>query len=96
MIKSIKTGIILLAALLLAWLLPWCYAAVGVHPHDTKTKTEEIYEKIRRLAGQPKVQTIGEIGLDYFWEENPPPVRGGPPVCAGKRRHRGKAGERRP
>ena len=36
-----------------AALLPWCYAAVGVHPHDTKTMTEEIYEKIRRLAGQP-------------------------------------------
>ena len=26
-----------------AALLPWCYAAVGVHPHDTKTMTEEIY-----------------------------------------------------
>ena len=33
-----------------AALLPWCYAAVGVHPHDTKTMTEEIYEKIRCLA----------------------------------------------
>mgnify|MGYP002547977519 CR=1 FL=1 len=32
MIKSIKTGIILLAALLLAWLLPWCYAFVFASP----------------------------------------------------------------
>lgn len=53
-----------------AALLPWCYAAVGVHPHDTKTMTEEIYEKIRRLAGQPKVQAIGEIGLDFYYNHS--------------------------
>lgn len=53
-----------------AALLPWCYAAVGVHPHDTKTMTEEIYEKIRRLAGQPKVHAIGEIGLDFYYNHS--------------------------
>ena len=53
-----------------AALLPWCYAAVGVHPHDTKTMTEEIYEKIRRLAWQPKVQAIGEIGLDFYYNHS--------------------------
>ena len=53
-----------------AALLSWCYAAVGVHPHDTKTMTEEIYEKIRRLAGQPKVQAIGEIGLDFYYNHS--------------------------
>lgn len=53
-----------------AALLPWCYAAVGVHPHDTKTMTEELYEKIRRLAGQPKVQAIGEIGLDFYYNHS--------------------------
>ena len=53
-----------------AALLPWCYAVVGVHPHDTKTMTEEIYEKIRRLAGQPKVQAIGEIGLDFYYNHS--------------------------
>ena len=53
-----------------ATLLPWCYAVVGVHPHDTKTMTEEIYEKIRRLAGQPKVQAIGEIGLDFYYNHS--------------------------
>ena len=53
-----------------AALLPWCYAAVGVHPHDTKTMTEEIYEKLRHLAGQPKVQAIGEIGLDFYYNHS--------------------------
>lgn len=51
-------------------LLPWCYAAVGVHPHDTKTMNEEIYEKIRCLAGRPKVQAIGEIGLDFYYNHS--------------------------
>ena len=53
-----------------AALLSWCYATVGVHPHDTKTMTEEIYEKIRRLAWQPKVQAIGEIGLDFYYNHS--------------------------
>lgn len=32
MIKTIKTGIILLAALLLSWLLPWCWSFVTATP----------------------------------------------------------------
>ena len=50
--------------------LPWCYAAVGVHPHDTKTMDEDIYARIRQLAGQPKVQAIGEIGLDFYYDHS--------------------------
>ena len=50
--------------------LPWCYAAVGVHPHDAKTMDEDIYARIRQLAGQPKVQAIGEIGLDFYYNHS--------------------------
>lgn len=50
--------------------IPWCYAAVGVHPHDTKTMTEDAYDRIRQLAGQPKVQAIGEIGLDFYYNHS--------------------------
>lgn len=50
-----------------AKILPWCYAVVGVHPHDAKTMDEDIYTMIKSLAGKDKVQAIGEIGLDYHY-----------------------------
>lgn len=47
------------------------YAAVGVHPEGAETFTEGTLEEIRKLASHSKVRAIGEIGLDYYWEENP-------------------------
>lgn len=48
------------------------YAAVGVHPEHADELTEENLLTIKELANNPKVKAIGEIGLDYYWEENPP------------------------
>lgn len=42
------------------------YATVGVHPTSIHEVPENWLDEIRRLAAQPKVQAIGEIGLDYF------------------------------
>lgn len=51
---------------------PWCYAAVGVHPHDAKSMNEEQLKEIKRLAAEnPKVRAIGEIGLDYHYDLSP-------------------------
>ncbi|MDD6882012.1 MAG: TatD family hydrolase [Firmicutes bacterium] len=50
--------------------LPWCYAAVGVHPHDAKTMDEAMLETIRELAAKDKVQAIGEIGLDFYYNHS--------------------------
>ncbi len=50
---------------------PWCFAAVGVHPHAAGTMTEEDLKEIRRLAGLPGVCAIGEIGLDYHYDNAP-------------------------
>ena len=50
--------------------LPWCYAVVGVHPHDTKTMDEDVLEMIKHLAGKDKVQAIGEIGLDFHYNHS--------------------------
>lgn len=47
------------------------YAAVGIHPEECGGTTEEDFETIRQLARHPKVAAIGEIGLDYHWEDNP-------------------------
>lgn len=47
---------------------PWCYAAVGVHPHDAKTMDDMILALIKGLAKKDKVQAIGEIGLDFHYD----------------------------
>ena len=43
------------------------YAAVGVHPRDAKTLTDEVFQEIRELAHREKVVAIGETGLDYHY-----------------------------
>lgn len=48
------------------------YAAVGVHPHDVGEMTEEDIENLRKLALEnEKVKAIGEIGLDYYYDNSP-------------------------
>lgn len=51
----------------LAQRYPFLYAAVGWHPENCGPYTG--LEEIRALAKNPKVKAIGEIGLDYYWEE---------------------------
>jgi len=48
------------------------YAAVGIHPEQADTVDEEMIANLKELCGHEKVKAIGEIGLDYFYEENPP------------------------
>ncbi len=61
------------AALALADRYPHVYAAVGIHPEDCAgyDGEEDLYA-LRELARHPKCVAIGEIGLDYYWKENPP------------------------
>ena len=56
----------------LAAAYPHVYAAVGIHPESCGDFTSADIDALRTLAHQPKVVAIGEIGLDYYWEENPP------------------------
>lgn len=59
------------AAVSLAERYPFVYAAVGLHPEECGGCGEAELLEIERLAGSPRVAAIGEIGLDYHWEENP-------------------------
>ncbi|MBE7035531.1 MAG: TatD family deoxyribonuclease [Ruminococcaceae bacterium] len=47
------------------------YAAVGVHPHEVENLTEEDMETLKQLADSKKVVAIGEIGLDYYYDNAP-------------------------
>ena len=48
------------------------FAAVGVHPNETGTVTDAVLTEIERLAADPRVVAIGEVGLDYYRQEARP------------------------
>lgn len=54
---------------------PWCYAAIGCHPHDAKTMDEESMILFKGLAKKPRVVAYGEIGLDYYRNHSPRDVQ---------------------
>lgn len=56
-------------ALGLAAEYPYIYAAAGVHPSETGELNEENFDTLQKLAKQDKVVAVGEIGLDYHWDE---------------------------
>ena len=50
----------------------YIYAAVGSHPDAADEVNEEVLEEYRKLCKQnPKIRAIGEIGLDYHYEDIP-------------------------
>ncbi|MBQ3146137.1 MAG: TatD family hydrolase [Oscillospiraceae bacterium] len=59
-------------AIALAEKFPHIYAAVGTHPDAADEVNEEVIESYRKLCKlHPKVKAIGEIGLDYYYEDIP-------------------------
>lgn len=66
-----------LSHIALAERFPCYYASVGVHPGNINEQLEisdlsDTISRLRSLLNHPKVVAIGEIGLDYYWEDNPP------------------------
>jgi len=45
------------------------YGALGVHPCDSGNLTETDMEWLKRQSAHEKCVAIGEIGLDYYWDE---------------------------
>ena len=50
---------------------PWLYASVGSHPDSADEVNEDVIEAYRQLCRHEKVKAIGEIGLDYYYEDIP-------------------------
>ena len=48
---------------------PMMYGAVGVHPSDTAELTEADIDTLKKYAAMDRILAIGEIGLDYYWDE---------------------------
>lgn len=53
----------------------WIWAAVGSHPDDAEQVDEARIGEYRALCKDPRVKAIGEIGLDYHYEDPPRDVQ---------------------
>lgn len=47
------------------------FAAVGIHPHDAEGFKEDDLDELRELSKDERVVAIGEIGLDYYYDNSP-------------------------
>jgi TatD DNase family protein len=47
------------------------YASAGWHPHDAKDITEKDYAELKELALRGEAVGVGEIGLDFYWDNSP-------------------------
>lgn len=57
------------STLKLAEAYDWIYGAMGVHPSETGELDQEGLQWIKEQCGRRKIKAVGEIGLDYYWEE---------------------------
>lgn len=60
-------------SLALAKEYPWMYTSIGVHPSDSaeldETSVRWMADLCRAEENREKIRAMGEIGLDYYWEE---------------------------
>lgn len=47
---------------------PFMYSAVGLHPDEVGDLDEERFEFLKTQCQKEKVVAVGEIGLDYYWD----------------------------
>jgi len=51
------------------------YALAGIHPHDAEGVPGDYLEELRKMAREPGVVALGEMGLDYYRDLSPRPVQ---------------------
>lgn len=54
---------------------PQIYSIIGWHPTEAGSYTQAIEDTLLQQLQQPKVVGLGEIGLDYYWMEDPKDVQ---------------------
>ena len=54
---------------------PFVYAAVGVHPEQVEELNEEAMKELEEMASNEKIVAIGEIGLDYYYDDVPKEIQ---------------------
>lgn len=47
------------------------YGAVGIHPHEVEGITQKQLDEIYEMSFAKKIVAIGEIGLDYYYDNSP-------------------------
>ena len=62
-------------AVALAQRLAPVYATVGIHPHDAEAADAAAMAELTQLLGRPKVVAVGEVGLDYYYDNAPREVQ---------------------
>ena len=58
-------------SIVLAEEYPFIFATVGIHPHDASDLDEDALKELKKMASHEKVLAIGEIGLDYHYDNSP-------------------------
>lgn len=48
---------------------PFVYGAVGVHPSEADELNEALFARLQEIVKEEKILAVGEIGLDYYWDE---------------------------
>lgn len=48
---------------------PFVYGAIGVHPNEVEDLNEDGIAWLKEKSALPKIVAVGEIGLDYYWDE---------------------------
>lgn len=51
------------------------YFTQGIHPHDAKEASDVEFNKIITRGSMPKMVAVGEIGLDYHYNNSPPEIQ---------------------
>lgn len=48
------------------------YGACGIHPENANDYSDDVEKEIKEIiSSNEKIIAVGEIGLDYYWDENP-------------------------